>query len=189
MGRKVAIVAKAGTAALAPFDDEDWEIWGIPWIFYPRVDYLFEVHTQEFCDSCEADARDDAWLPEALRRYPDIPVYCDPSRLSVFPRAIEYPLERVLAALPIPYLENTIAYQLALAIADEVEEIGLWGVHMMGRGEFMWQRPSVTYLVGLAQGKGIKVTNVPGSPLFMSGYEGGRYGLKTGERFLTLAGQ
>lgn len=183
--RKVAIVAKAGTSALAPWRDAEWEIWGMPWIGYPRVTHLFEVHTQAFCDASEGDSRDEAWLPEALEKYAGVPVYCDPSRVHAFPTAIEYPLAEVKRSLPIPYLENTIAYQLALAIHEQVDEIGLWGVHMMGRGEFTWQRPSVTYLIGLAQGRGIKVTNVPGSPLFMSGYEGGRYGLTAGERYQT----
>ena len=179
-------MGKAGTYRLAPWNDPAWEIWGMPWILFPRCDRLFELHTQEVCDNCGPLDRDEAWLAESLERYADVPVYCDPSRMHVFPKSVEYPLEEITASLPIPYLENTIAYELAMAIYEGVEEIGLWGVHMMGRGEFVWQRPSVTYLIGLAQGRGIKVTIAEGSPLFMSGYEAGRYGVDTKERHAAI---
>ena len=60
--------------------------------------------------------------------------------------------------------------------------IGLYGVHMMGRSEFTWQRACVTWLIGLAEGRGVEVYIPPGSPLFMSGYEAGRYGPYCRER-------
>jgi hypothetical protein len=53
---------------------------------------------------------------------------------------------------------------------------------MMGTHEYAAERPSVTYLIGLAQGKGIKVSIAPGSPLFMSCHVAGRYGLPGGRR-------
>ena len=46
--RKIAIVAKAATSANAPWHDEGWEIWGMPWISYPRVDKFFEIHEKIF---------------------------------------------------------------------------------------------------------------------------------------------
>lgn len=188
MARKIAIVGKGGTYALAPWQQQEWEIWGMPWVFFERYTRLFELHSQELCDTIVGDDRDEVWLSEALRRYAGVPVYCDPSRLYAFPDdGIEYPLAEISRAIPIPYFENTIAYQLAMAIwehslGERVEEIGLYGIHMMGRGEFVWQRPSVTYLIGLAQGMGIKVTSAPGSPLFMSGWIAGRYGVDNQRR-------
>lgn len=191
MARKIAIVGKGGTFALAPWQDDEWEIWGMPWVFFERYTRLFEVHSQAVCDAVKGDARDEAWLPEALRRYPDIPVYCVPCRMHAFPNAIEYPLDEISKEIPLPYFENTIAYQLAMAIWEHgkgqaIDEIGLFGIHMMGRGEFVWQRPSVTYLIGLAQGRGIKVTIPPGSPLFMSGYVAGRYGVDLRQRNVSV---
>jgi hypothetical protein len=155
--RKVAIIGKGGTIALAPWDDEAWEIWGMPWLSCPRATRLFEMHSQACADTFEGQDRDDYWVPKSQQWFPGVPVYCDPSRLHVFPNAVEYPLEGC-------------------------DEIGLWGIHMMGRDEFAWQRPSVTYLIGLAQGQGVKVTIPPGSPLFMSGYEAGRYGVSMAKR-------
>ena len=167
-----------GTHALAPWQDPEWEIWGLPWISYPRVDRFFDTHSQEYVSSSDEKwYRDGEWIPEFLKLHADKPIYVDKSRLHLFPSAIDYPLSKVKSSIPIPYLENSVAYQLALAISEETEEIGLWGVHMRGRQEFQYQRPSITYLVGLAQGRGIKVTIAPGSPLFMSAYWHGRYGL------------
>lgn len=180
--RKVAIIGKAGTSGLAPWRDTSWEVWGMPWISCPRVTRLFDVHTEERWAECKTQ-KDADWIDHYRANCSDVPVYCDKSRFHVFEKPVAYPFEEIIASLPIPYLENTIAYQLALAIYEGVDEIGLWGIHMMGSGEYIEERPSVTYLIGLAQGKGIKVTIAPGSPLFMSCNIAGRYGLPGGKRF------
>lgn len=154
-----------------------WEIWGLPWISYPRVTRLFDLHSDELVsNSTPGWFTEQDWLKEANPQR-NVLCYCDPSRLHLYPNSVAFPLAEVNKSIPIPYYENTIAYQLALAIHEGAEEIGLWGVHMMGRQEFTLERPSVTYLIGLAQGKGIKVTVAPGSPLFMSAYTQGRYGV------------
>lgn len=182
MGRKIAIVGKAASVAFAPWHDPEWEIWGMPWFQCPRITRLFEPHAQVVADTFTGPESDAAWLPEYRKRYPDVPVYCDPSRMHVFDNAIEYPLAEIKKFLPIAYLETTISYEIALALYEGVDEIGLFGIHMMGRAEFVWQRPSVTYLIGLAQGMGVRVTIPPGSPLFLSGYEAGRYGAGVAQR-------
>ena len=61
------------------------------------------------------------------------------------------------------YFTNTVSYMIALAIHDGYEEIGIYGVDMAtsqgGIGnEYAAQRPSCEYYIGVAQGKGIKVT-------------------------------
>ena len=180
--RKVAIIGKAGTSGNAPWRDTEWEIWGMPWISCPRVTRLFDIHTQERWAECKTQ-KDEDWLGHYRENCLDVPVYCDPSRFHVFNKPVEFPFEKIKIILPFYYLENTIAYEIALAIYEGVDEIGLWGIHMMGSGEYIEERPSVTYLIGLAQGRGIKVTIAPGSPLFMSCNVAGRYGLPGGKRF------
>jgi hypothetical protein len=189
MPRKVAIVGKGGTFALAPWRDPSWEIWGMPWIIFPRITRNFDLHTQACWDQEGFDDLQPGWAERAETKYNGVPCYCDPSRMHAYPDAVEYPLAAVQQAMPIPYLENTIAYQIALALHEGVgegDEIGLWGIHMMGRGEFVWQRPSVTYFIGLAQGRGVKITLPPGSPLFMSGYVDGRYGVSMNQRDISI---
>lgn len=117
--------------------------------------------------------------------YDDIPLYVDPSRMDLSPSTIEYPMDEIEAYFPRKYLENSIAYMIALAIYEGCDEIGLWGVHMTGRAQFEFELPSVAYWMGFAEGRGIKVTTPPGSPLLMSVWESGRYGVD-GNRRATL---
>lgn len=189
--KKVAIVARGGTNCLAPFRDPEWEIWGMPWISYPRVDRVFEIHSQTCADEAEEWFRSGGWVTEFNARCPDVECVCDPSRLHLFANASEYPLAEVMAGLPIATLENTIAYMIALAIHEGREEIGLWGVHMYASPEADFALASNAYLVGLAQGRGIKVTIPPGSPFLASNFIDGRYGVRCGHmrpRFYSAAG-
>lgn len=181
--RKVAIVGKAGTSGFAPFSDESWEIWGMAWIGMPRASRFFDMHSEEHLAENKDRAIVEEWIGKATARSPDAPVYCDPTRMHAYKNAIEYPLREVMKSMPIPYLENSIAYMMAQAIYEKVGQIGLYGVHMMSSGEYAFERPSITYLVGLAQGRGISVDIPPGSPLFISDFHAGRYGQAGGRRF------
>lgn len=184
---KVAIVARGGTNVLAPFRNTEWEIWGLPWISYPRVDRLFEVHSERFYeDSPDSWAKDQDWVERSEIKAPDAKVWCDESRMSVFKNSVLYPVDEVKSSLPKPYLENSICYMLALARYEHlngnpVEEIGLWGVHMFSGPEAQISQPCVMYHIGLLEGMGIKVTIPDGSPLFMSNYTAGRYGVRGGK--------
>jgi hypothetical protein len=181
--RKVAIVGKAATAAFAPFQDEGWEIWGMPWVGMPRASRLFDMHSQARMDESPLGADAARWIAKLRDLYRGVPVYCEPTRMHAFETAVEYPLQAVMEFLPIPFLENTVAYQIALALCEGVDVIGLYGVHLIASGEYAFERPSVTYLVGLAQGRGVKVEIAPGSPLFISDFNAGRYGQAGTRRF------
>lgn len=181
--RKVAIVARGGTNRLAPFRDKEWEIWGLPWISYPRLDVAFELHSQQFYEDIEDSwLKQEGWRKEFNRDNPNAITYCDPSRMHGFKNPREYPLEEVAKSIPIFYFENSIGYMLALAIHQRVGEIGLYGVHMFAGAEAELAAPCVAYMVGVAQGRGIKVTVAEGSPLFMSNWTHGRYGVRGGPR-------
>jgi len=180
--KHVAIVGGGATNAFAPWREPEWEIWGIPWISYPRATRFFQLHSKEFYDNYEADAERDNTIAENLKKFPDAPFYVHESLVEVFPKSIPYPLAEVLESIPVPYLENSIAFQLAFAIHHKVKTIALFGVHQIG--EYVWEKPSVLYLVGLAQGRGIDVRVAPGSPLFISRYEAGMYGVNAKTRFI-----
>lgn len=176
-------MGKAGTSALAPFRDESWEIWGMAWIVMSRASRLFDVHSEDHLAENPQRATVEEWIGKSVALFPGVPVYCEPTRMHAYKTAIEYPLRDVMEFLPIPFLENSVAYMLALAIHERVDRIGLYGIHMMSSGEYAFERPSITYLVGLAQGLGITVDIPPGSPLFISDFNAGRYGQSGGRRF------
>jgi len=186
MSRKIAIVAKGGTSSLAPWRDKEWEIWGVPWISYPRVDVLFDIHEDELTRrSPEKAAKDDEIREQVKQYYWHLPCYCPPSRAYAYGNPKPFPIDEIMARFPRPHLDNSIAYMIAFALMQDVEEIGLWGVHMVGRTELFWEKPSVTYWVGYAEGRGVKVTIPDGCPLFMSMWEAGRYGVNDRKRFIS----
>lgn len=178
---KVGIVARAGTASLAPFYDDDWVLWGIPWVKYPRIDAVFEIHSQKVWDAAGRDqVKDDGGA-----RNTEATVYTLPCRKWAFPGddVRLFPMNTVLGDFPGAPFENTICYQMAFALMMGAEEIGLWGVHMITEKEYLMERASVLYWVGLAEGRGVKVTLAPGAPLFMSRWQSGRYGVDGKKRF------
>jgi hypothetical protein len=75
-----------------------------------------------------------------------------------------YPFDQV-AATTGAYWNSSIAYMLALAIHEGAEEIAIYGVDMKGDDEYGYQKPNMEYLIGLAIGRGIKVTIPDASPL------------------------
>jgi hypothetical protein len=159
MVRNIAIVGSAeSTRDLAPFGDMSWEIWGLAWRRYPRVDLLFEIHDPVL------------WSGYAPATYRDelaasaVPVYMRTPHDDI-PAAIRYPLEHIAAELSprgaADVWTSSIAYMLALAIAelgrDGGGSIGLYGVDMALEGEYAYQRTACEYLIGLARGRGITV--------------------------------
>lgn len=179
--RKVALVGKASTGNEAPWHSPDWEIWGMPWISAPRYTRLFDMHEQSMYDLADVPEDEVVWNEKWIPHIGDYPVYTFKSRMHI-PNAVEYPLEEVLEFLPSIYLENSIAYMMALAIYEGVDEIGLWGVHMRGAPTYEIERPAITYLIGLAEGRGIKITIPDGNPLMFSCWEMGRYGINDKRR-------
>ncbi len=176
---KIGIVARGPTAVSAPFHDLSWTLWGLPWIQYPRIDAVFEIHEQAHWDQLSD--------PEtALDCNPDADVYCTASRAARFDadRVRPYPFDEVLSAFPGAPFESTICYQMSFALLHGASEIGLWGCDMpMTREEYIWQRGAVLYWIGRAEEGGVKVTLAPGSPLMMSRWNAGRYGVSGEKRF------
>lgn len=187
MARKVAIVARSATAGLAPFHDPKWEIWGLPWVIYPREpDLYFDLHSQE-CWSKEMmpAAERDEWQARISKS--DVPVYCHADRAHLFKNPILFPFDDVCRLTDFAFFENTIAYQLGFALfshcQEPIGEIGLYGINMMGTREYLWERASVMFWTGVLVGEGIKITVPEGSAFFMSYWMRGRYGETSEKRF------
>lgn len=187
--KSVAIVGGAeATAVFAPFNDPEWEIWGLAWhtASLQRTSLLFDIHDPGF--KAEAPYRLH-YNSHRNERYIEkvnasgVPIMCDPKALKSFTNGIAYPLAEVRAAMPRrDFLECTVSYMVALAILQGAKRIGLWGCHFTGKDEYQYQLPSVTWLLGYAEAIGIEVVIGPGGPLLASGYNAGRYGVDHGER-------
>ena len=190
MPRQIAIVGLSqSTHEDAPWGDDDWELWGLPWdSMWELIDVHFEMHPLELLKE-----------PEAYRP----PGYIDRlNSLSTLymqngweiPNAMSYPLAEVINTLGVDYFNSSISYMLGLAIHriksyrynDKAfiardtplyeSKIGLWGVDMANitathpddpsfKTEFEYQRPNMEYLIGYARGLGIEVYIPEKSPL------------------------
>ena len=158
---KIAIVGSAAsTRDQAPFDNLEWSIWALAWrrAGLKRVDMRFEMHD-----------------PSLWSRYAGpIPAYLDWLRASDAPVVMRGQFDEIPNCMPYPFdnvetflgegvcYTSSVSYMLALAIYSEPEEIGLFGIDMLADEEYAYQRPAAEYLIGLARGRGIKVT-IPGA--------------------------
>lgn len=160
----------------APWHRTDMEFWGInrlhavlegkPWTRW------FEIHSLE--DFYRDDQQHQQWMRDT-----DIPIYVRPQDMPTaaawqITTAEPYPIDRILSAFQPGYFNNTISWLLALAIAMGFEEIHLYGVDMAQdhvlQNEYSHQRPSCEWLLGLAQGRGIRLVIPPGSDLLKTSH-------------------
>lgn len=190
--KKVALVGFADSRDLAPYQDDQWEIWGLNSLFemipMDHVTRWFEIHDRRIF---EIDTnkqvgygltRTGQPYMEALTQL-NCPVYMV-EKYKDIPNSVRFPIEEMISEFdPLHrnlewvnkqfqhsadldwngYFTNTVSYMIALAIHDGYEEIGVWGVDMatgqgFQGGEYAVQRPSCEYYLGVAQGRGIKIT-------------------------------
>jgi hypothetical protein len=148
---KIAIVGMSESQHQAPFNDTNWEVWGMMQHaeYRPVFDRVFEMHPI-----------DDEMVKSYIDKMDDLdaPVYMQE---AYYDGAVKYPFEKVEKE----YFSSTIGYMLALAISENPDEIAIYGVDMASKEEYLHQRANAEYFIGLAQGKGIKVTIPESSPL------------------------
>ena len=152
--KKIAIVGKAPSSlALAPYSDESWQIWTLSDLVLckqaPRYDVHFELHETKLLVGPRKPYVD--WLGSIEK--PLIVRAVD----EHVPNGIAYPMDEIVAKFG-GYFTNTVSWMIALAIDINPDEIGVWGVDMACTEEYRAQRPSCEYFLGIAAGRGIKVT-------------------------------
>lgn len=158
--KKVAIVGFADTRIDAPYNDPTFEIWGLNDLHnqLPRYDRWFDIHDRE---NINEDVRlgrspaDKCGLGGLSRL--NVPVYMQDHYPDI-PNSIKFPLDEVIKAFPYGhYMTNSISYMIALAIYEGFTEIHVYGVDMAVGPEYIAQRPSCEYWLGVVAGKGIKL--------------------------------
>lgn len=170
---KIAILGTAPSSLqMAPFGDESWQIWGLSVEPHklPRWDVWTEIHDLKRKRALhpgyyEYLGKSDklVWLHQEDAAIPNGKAF---PRQQVIDRFARY-----MTGGPdgFAYITNTISWLIGIAII-QIEanggdgEIGLWGVDMAVGGdltqrknEYSHQRPSCEWMIGIAQGLGIKV--------------------------------
>jgi hypothetical protein len=178
--RKVCIVGFSNTRGEAPYADPDMEIWGLNDIFevIPRVDRLFQVHQRTEVET-HTTRTEGKPHPERLKEL-KCPIIMGEAWPEI-PNSVAIPIKRIIAATGgeiADYYTNTVSYMIALAIAEEFQEIHVYGVDMAVGSEYESQRPSCELFLGIAIGRGIKLVIPPTSDLLKTRF---RYGLQDRE--------
>ena len=180
--REVAIVGFAEKSRQTVWPD-GVEVWTLncAWRFdFARIDRLLEIHT---LDQLTAD-RDNpqGWEADHWRWLQGVtfPVYMQ-ERIPEVPASVKYPLDEIIEDLFChlwreevyhgdtestekkkelireKYLTSSVGLLMALAIYERVNRIYLSGIELETGSEYTYQRDGMTYLIGLANGRGIDV--------------------------------
>ena len=152
--KKVAIVGFASnTLHLVPWFDPTFEIWSMNqghMHCLRRTDRHYEMHMPE----ATADVRDPdyvAWLSAI-----PIPVYMIEARDEI-PNSVRFPIEEVIKYTGRDYFMSSPAFMLALAGMEGFEEIHLYGINLAIGDEYFYEKPNCEWMIGLLQGRGVKV--------------------------------
>jgi hypothetical protein len=183
MTKSIAIIGRApSTHHNAPWESEDWELWGLPWDngYWSQYDRFFEMHPRDELEKEEADRPEEYW--ERLSEIIDWgPVYMHQSWPDI-PRSVPFPFEEVNADVfenfprstwdvQVDWYNCSPAYMLALAIHEQAPRIGLWGIDVSDAGEYAYEHPNMAYLIGLAIGRGIEIS-LPVGPTNLLKFQG-----------------
>jgi hypothetical protein len=178
-----------------PYTDERYEVWGLNrgYIFMPAADRWFDLHSPLIRNW---EHRRPKGHLQWLQHFPG-PIYLHEADPEI-PNSVAYPLEEIAEDLggslyrlddkggrvdsrKLPYLDSTVAYEIALAIHEGFREIMVTGVDLNTQGEYVWQRSGVSYLLGIAQGRGIDVVLPDNCPLLTGTLYGRGYMAEEGE--------
>jgi|TARA_Y100000296_G_C5080810_1_gene209836 hypothetical protein len=186
---KIAIIGLGDTKKDAPYDDPEWVKYGLPWDDkWESYQRLFEMHSDHVVNISLAMFHDEYWdgekikvishrpqeygeILQSITKNPEQKLYMHEEYMK---GVTPYPFKPINADIGHDYYISSVSYMLAMAIheisvrlgnADEEHEIGIWGVDICVDGEWVYQRANNEFFIGLAQGRGIKVTLPAGSML------------------------
>lgn len=150
---KIALIGSApSSVGLAPYADPDWTIWACSPAAAPhvrRVDAWFELHPFTGADITPDYVAFMAGLGKPVYVIEPVPQ---------LPKGVVYPKDEMIKGYGPYFFTSSLSWMLALAIQQNPEEIGLWGVDMSATEEYGYQRAGCHYFIMLAQSKGIKIT-------------------------------
>src|SRR4029078_2092515 len=159
---------------LAPWNDAEWEMWACSpnnWTA-PRVDVWFEMHAFDR----KMVPGNEAYIA-ALQKHQRVYIAHTDHRL---PHGIVYPKDEVYAFFGNgkfldTFFQSSVSYMLALAIMQQPDQIGLWGIDMAAADEYGQQRPGCHFFFNEADKRGIDIVAHPQSdilePLPLYGYK------------------
>lgn len=157
--KKVAIVGGGPTRTQAPIKDPTWEIWslGRNRFRFHRLHRWFEMHSIPQIRAYRGNPKTKRPFGEYWRFLKTLkrPVVMQKVHKAI-PTSEAYPIDDALAAFGRCFT-SSVSYMIALAILEEYEHIGLWGVDMKSNEEYVYQRDAVRYLLGCGKQRGSRI--------------------------------
>lgn len=153
---KVAVVGTApASRMLAPWGDPTWEIWVCSpgnVNSCPRVTRWFEIHANLLWPEHASYG-----IPyvDWLKQQTAFPIYMQDK--SLVPHAIPFPKDEMVKEFGPYFFTSSFAWMMALALHEGATEIGLYGVDMASKDEYILQRSGGHYFIQLAKQRGVKV--------------------------------
>ena len=163
---KLCIIGTANSWDKAPYNDESFDFWGLNGLhgftdqagLSPRFTMWFQIHKK---DRVWEQPHHLSWLKNC-----PLPIIMQ-DHYKEIPTSIRYPKEEIQEKYR-PYFESSFAWMFTLAMEMGYKEIQVFGVHVSAESEYVLQRPNVEYLLGLAEGKGIKIYVPPEADILQS---------------------
>ncbi len=140
-----------------PLDDSEWDVWGCNSLWRRHLDSQGRFRADDWFEMHPLSVQ----TAQEHRDMTECPV-----NLYVLGETFEYnwttyPLDKVREYFgPRDYFTVTFAYQIALALMNDYEEIGLYGVELWQGSvrEMRVELPCLNYWLGVAFGQGTKIT-------------------------------
>jgi len=71
------------------------------------------------------------------------------------PSSHAYPLKEIISHFDEDYFSSSFDFAIALAIYEGYERIDIYGANMSAKDEYVYQRPSFSYWLGICKGMGV----------------------------------
>ena len=166
VGKKTVAIVGADWASgpWAPFGEiEVWgmnQLHGYPWFKTEDATRWLQIHPKWIFTQ---DNVHDHW--DWLQKDHPFPIYMEMVYDDI-PSCVQYPLRDlqndlkniVRGELPVKKIfSSSFNYQISLALHEGYERIEMYGISLLGEGEYAYQREAMAYWLGKADGMGVEI--------------------------------
>ena len=177
--KKVAIVGSGDDSRLL-IDRDEFECWSLNNLytnFTEKYTRWFELHHIKKVDGVWYRRDSDTFGGRSVDEYIeslkslDIPIYMH-RKIKEIPKSVPFPIVDILARFPRGYFNNSFAWMIAFAIIQDFKEIHIYNLCRADEdiSEYLVHKFSTEYMLGVADGAGIKVFVAEDSELLKCKY-------------------
>lgn len=182
--RRVCILGTAPTWRDAPFGDPSVEIWALNdshVLKLPRADRWYDLHPFDkfyFRDPSKPLRAQDVPPGSFIRpnghleflKRQTIPVFVQNAAALGSPSAQTLPKAEIEKAVG-PYFASSPAWMVGHALMEGVTDLFVYGIHLATEWEYLRQKPNMSFLLGIAAGRGVRLHIPETAPLLRESHQ------------------